>query len=233
MTTFLQLQQEVQYRVRQRADLSTFVKAKINEAMLDVMLLVEPPEFFSTQAITTAAGTVSYNLLASSSVLAVLGVTNTSTNVTLEDRRLLRGDWREFDDMDQDTSAERNQGRPRKWFRYANTINFYDKIPDDNDGSNYSIRVRTLLRPTELSADADTFPLKLEWQEPVVLRATWKMFGLLGDEPRRVQTLQDFEASVQAVLTKIESIENRNDREASLTATSHRHRPTVSGQQRR
>lgn len=233
MTTFLQLQQEVQFRIRQRSDLTAFVKAKINESILDVMLLVEPPEFFSTLTITTTSGVVSYNLQASADTLAVLGVTNISTNLTIEDRRLTRGDWREFDDMDQDLTAARNLGRPRKWFRYANTINFYDRVPDDNDGLNWNIRVRTLLRPTALSADADLFPLELEWQEPVVLRAAWKLFGILGDQARRDQTLLDFQTAVANILSKVQGIEDRNDREASLVAASHRHQPTIAGKQRR
>lgn len=229
MTTFLQLQTEVLYRIRQRSDLTTFIKAKLNEAVLDVMLLVEPPEFFSSETFTTSEGTVSYNLQGSEDALAIVGVANISTNITLEDRRLVRGDHREFDDMDADLTAARNQGRPRKWFRYANTINFYDKVPDDNDGNNWSIRVRYLLRPDTMSADADVFPLELEWQEPVVLRAVWKLFGILGDPERKQQAFDDFTTSVSGVVQKIQSIENRNDRDVTLAASTHRHQPSVSG----
>jgi hypothetical protein len=233
MTTFLELQDEVQFRIRQRADMTTFVKAKINESILDVMLLVEPPEFFSSQTVTTASGTASYNLQASNDVLAVVGVSNISTNITFEDRRLIRGDWREFDDMDQDFTASRNLGRPRKWFRYTNSIFLYDKVADNNAGSNWSIRVRTLLRPTALSADADVFALELEWKEPVVLRAAEKLQGILGDAEAAALTNQQFIQSVGSVVDRIQAIENREDRDARMSLVTHGYRPTTSGRSAR
>jgi len=226
MTTFLQIQNEVQYHIRQRTDLITYVKSKINQAVLDVMLLVKPPEFFSTVTITTTTQTPDYDILATSDVLAVLGATLLNTNIDSNDRRLIRGNWREFDAMDQDFTDSNNIGRPRKYFRYANEIILYNKVPDDNDGNNWSIQVRMLLRPTVLSADADTFPLNAEWEEPTVLRAAYKLFTLTGDRERREETMALFQESINFVLDNSKDIENREDRDARMIQGSHQHRPS-------
>ena len=216
MTTFAQLQDEVQFHIRQRPDLSSFVKSKINEAILDVMLLVRPPEFQSTTPIATVNGTSAYNLQATDDVLAILGVRNGTTTVK-SNRRLKRGTYEEFDEMDQDTTVAGVKGVPQKYFRYANQIVLYDKIPD----AVYSITVRVLERPTALSLDADVFPLELEWQEPVVLRAAQKMFALKGDEARYALTGALFQESVSAVLETIQSIENAADHDAGMRASTH------------
>ena len=216
MTTFATLQDEVQYHIRQRPDLNSFVKSKLNEAILDVMLLVQPPEFQSTTPISTVANTSAYNLQASDDALAILGVRNGTTSVKAN-RRLVRGSYEEFDEMDQDTSVANVTGQPTKWFRYANQIILYNKIPD----AVYSITVRILERPTTLSADADTFPLELEWQEPVVLRAASKIWALLGDQDRYGLTENLFQNSVGTVLEQIQSIEAAADHDQTMRADTH------------
>ena len=216
MTTFAQLQDEVQFHIRQRPDLNSFVKNKINEAILDVMLLVKPPEFQSTTPISTVANTSAYNLQATDDVLAILGVRNGTTTVK-NNRRLIRGSYEEFDEQDQDTSNASVTGQPTKYFRYANQIILYSKIPD----AVYSLTVRILERPTALSADADTFPLELEWKEPVVLRAAQKMWALKGNEARYALTGALFQESLGSVLETIQSIENANDHDAGMRASTH------------
>ncbi|MGH8650993.1 MAG: hypothetical protein ACREYE_01915 [Gammaproteobacteria bacterium] len=192
------------------------MKNKINEAVLDVMLLVEPPEFQSTTPIATVANTSAYSLQATDDVLAILGVRNSTTSVR-SNRRLIRGSYEEFDEQDQNTAIAGVTGTPTKYFRYANQIILYNKIPD----AVYSIVVRVLERPATLSLDADTFPLELEWKEPVVLRAAAKMWALKGDEARYTLTQTLFQESVGSVLERIQSIENRNDHDATMRADTH------------
>lgn len=225
MTTFGEIKDEVQWHIRQRTDIETFVERKINQAVLDVMLQVKPPEFFSTVTISTVAGTASYDLEASQDTLAVLGVTLLDTNFTSNDRKLERGHWDQFDTMDQDFTEDNNLGRPRKYFRYGDDIILYSKVPDDNDGNNYSVQVRTLQRPTVMTLDADTFPLELEWEEPVTLRSAYKLFTLTGDMERRQETMQLYQESITFVLDNSRDIETRNDRDATLQQGAHRQRP--------
>lgn len=226
MTTFGEIKDEVQWHIRQRTDIETFVERKINQAVIDVMLLVKPPEFFSTVTVTTTAGTPNYDLESSADTLAVIGVSITNTNISSNNRRLHRGHWDQFDDADQDFSTTGpNLGRPRRYFRYEDEIIFYDKVPDDNDGNDYSIRVRTLQRPTVMTADSDTFPLEIEWEEPVTLRAAYKLFTLTGDIERREETKSLFQESVAFVLDNSRDIETRYDRDASMQQGAHRQRP--------
>ena len=214
MTTFVSMQNEVQFHLRQRAGLSSFVKQKLNEATLEVMLLVKPPEFFETTPITTVAGTSAYDLTAqSNNILAILGATIDGTS-TVKPTRLIKGDYREFDQQHKTTA---NRGRPHKWFRYGQEIIFYEKVPD----AVYTITVRHLERPTVMSADADVFPLPLEWEEGVILRAISKMFTLLGNRERKELADTLFNESVGFIVDKVANIENQADKDAGMVSATH------------
>ena len=214
MTTFLTMQTELQLHLRQRVGLTTSLKQKLNEAQLEVMLLVKPPEFFQTTTITTVAGTSAYDLTAqSNNILAMLGVTIDGT-ATVKPTRLTKGDFREFDEQHQIAST---RGRPSKWFRYGQEIIFYNKVPD----AVYTITVRHLERPTVLSADADVFSLPLEWEEPVIMRAASKMFTLLGNPERKAMSDAIFNESVGFLIDKVGSIENAGDKDAGMRAGTH------------
>jgi hypothetical protein len=214
MTTFLTMQTELQLHLRQRVALTTSVKQKLNEALLEVMLLVKPPEFFETTNIATVAGTSAYDLTAqSNNILAVVGVTIGSTS-TVKPTRLTKGDYREFDEQWQTTD---NRGRPHKWFRFGQEIIFYNKVPD----AVYTITVRHLERPTIMSADADVFPLALEWEEPVIMRAASKMFTLLGNPERKSMSDQLFNDAVGFIVDKVGNIENSGDHDAGMRGDTH------------
>jgi hypothetical protein len=214
MTTFLTMQTELQLHLRQRTGLLTSVKQKLNEAVLEVMLLAKPPEFYETTPITTVAGTSAYDLTAqSNNILAVVGVTIDGTS-TVKPTRLSKGNYREFDEQHQTADT---RGRPHKWFRFGQEIIFYDKVPD----AVYTITVRHLERPTVLSADADVFPLPLEWEEPVILRAAAKMFTLLGNAERKGLADQLFNEAVGFVIDRVGGIENSGDHDAGMRAGTH------------
>ena len=214
MATFLAMQNEVQFHIRQRAGLLTSVRQKLNEALLEVMLLVKPPEFRETTPISTVAGTSAYNLTTqSNNILAITGVTIDGT-ATVRPTRLTRGDFREFDEEHQIVST---RGRPSKWFRYGQEIIFYNKVPD----AVFAITVRHLERPTVMTADADVFPLALEWEEPVVLRAVSKMFTLIGNPERKVLTDSLFNEGVGFLIDKVGAIENEADQEAGMRNATH------------
>ena len=214
MTTFLTMQTELQLHLRQRVALTTSVKQKLNEALLEVMLLVKPPEFFETTDIATVAGTSAYDLTAqSNNILAIVGVTIGST-ATVKPTRLTKGDYREFDEQWQTSDT---RGRPHKWFRFGQEIILYNKIPD----AVYTVTVRHLERPTVMSADADVFPLALEWEEPTIMRAASKMFTLLGNPERKSMSDQLFNDAVGFIVDKVGSIENASDKDSGMRNATH------------
>lgn len=214
MTTFLTMQTELQLQLRQRVGLTTSVKQKLNEALLEVMLLVKPPEFFDKTDITTVAGTSAYDLTAQSKdILAIVGVT-IPTAGSVKPTRLEKGEYREFDEQHQTTAT---RGRPHKWFRFGQEIILYNKIPD----AVYTVTVRHLERPTVMSADADVFPLALEWEEPVILRAASKMFTLLGNPERKAMADSLFNEAVGFLIDKVANIENANDKDAGMVGGTH------------
>jgi len=214
MTTFLTMRTELQLHLRQRVGLTTSVNQKLNEATLEVMLLVKPPEFFETTDIATVNGTSAYSLTGqTNNILAVLGVTIGST-ATVKPTRLTRGTYHEFDEQWQTTDT---RGRPHKWFRFGQEIIFYDQVPD----AVYTITVRHLERPTVMSADADVFPLPLEWEEPVIMRAASKMFTLLGNPERKAMSDQLFNDAVGFIVDKVGNIENSGDKDAGMRGGTH------------
>jgi hypothetical protein len=214
MTTFLTMQTELQLHLRQRLGLTTSVKQKLNEALLEVMLLAKPPEFFETTPVTTVAGTSAYDLTAqANNILAIVGVTIDGT-ATVKPTRLKKGDYREFDEQWQTTAT---RGRPHKWFRFGQEIILYDKVPD----AVYTVTVRHLERPTVMSDNADVFPLALEWEEPVILRAASKMFTLLGNPERKAMADALFNEAVGFLVDKVANIENAGDRDAGMRVGTH------------
>ena len=85
----------------------------------------------------------------------------------------------------------------------------------------YTVTVRHFERPTILSADADTFPLTLEWEEPVIMRAASKMFTLLGNPERKSMSDQLFNDAVGFIVDKVGSIENSGDKDAGMRGGTH------------
>lgn len=85
----------------------------------------------------------------------------------------------------------------------------------------YTITVRHLERPTVMSADSDVFPLALEWEEAVILRAASKMFVLLGNQERKLLTDSLFQDSVGFVVDRVKSIENEADQDAGMRNATH------------
>ena len=216
MATFIELQDEVQFMIGQRLDLNTFVKLKINRAIIDVMLMVKPPEFFTTIDLTGVAGQPNYDITSPDNLLAIAGVVNES-ETTSGNRRLVRGNWREFDEMDTATASK--YGNPRKWFRYGDEIFLYDRVPEGGE----DILVRGLERPTELSSDSDVFPLGFEWEEPVVLHSSELMYTFLGEQAQRDLKRTEFTEQVQFVVDNFKAIEDEFDRDASMRVGTHQH----------
>jgi len=221
MATLSELRTEIFFHIGNRQDLSSYVDEKINIATLEVMLMVKPPEFYGTFDITTSDGTSAYDLSAED-IVAVLGVKNTT-----DKERLTRGTYQEFDEMD-----ETSTGKPKKWFRYGNEIVLYNKVPDDNDGDNYSITVRTFERPTVLTGDSDAFPLGLEWEEPVIFLAASKMLVLLNQKDAATLKKQEFADSVQSIVKRYQELEDEVDKDASMRASTHQIRPSTARSRR-
>jgi hypothetical protein len=224
MATLSEIRTEIFFHIGNRQDLTSFVDEKVNIAILDVMMMVKPPEFFDTFDITTSTGVSAYDL-AAEGIVAVLGVVN--TDAANARRRLKRGTYQEFDEMDPDDTGE-----PKKYFRYGNEIILYNRVPDDNDGDNYSITVRTLERPTILSSDSATFPLGLEWEEPVIFLAASKMLVLLNQKDAATMKKQEFADSLSSIVKRYQELEDEVDKDASMRADTHQYRPSTARSKR-
>ena len=166
------------------------VKSKINAAIQHITWEQRPPEMRASTTQVTSDATSSYAL--GSDVYAIILVRNNSAG---GERFLLRpGSIEEFDAMAQDSTAT---GSPGRWVTEGNNLIIYDAIPDDNSGSNYTLRYRYLKRPTTLSLDADQTDLNAEWDEPTILLASAYMFRALNNEARAAILMGDYRTEVQ------------------------------------
>lgn len=79
----------------------------------------------------------------------------------------------DFKDIDKayPDAADDNPGTPRFWYMVGNTINVYPK-PDQA----YTLTLRFIKRPTELSADADVPEVPKEFEELLVYGASYRAF---------------------------------------------------------
>jgi hypothetical protein len=224
MATLSSLKTEVQFEIGNRLDLTTQVTSALNRAILEVVMLVRPPEQFTTFDITGVAGQANYDIKTTNRTLAIIGVIDNDN-----DRRMFRGSFQEYDEMDPTST-----GTPNKWFRYGNNIYLYNRVPEGSE----DITVRIIQRPVALSGDSDSFPLGLEWEDAVVARASFKMLTLLGMRDRATLKNDEFLQSagvdvVPSVTKMVQDLENEFDTDARMRAGSHHHRPETANRSRR
>lgn len=224
MATLTSLKTEVQLEIGQRTDLTTQLEAAINRAIIEVVMLVLPPEQFTTFDITGVQDQANYDIKTTHRTLAIIGVINNDANGPR--KRLKRGHWREFDEMD--TSGTDAQGVPNSWFRYGNEIFLYNRIPEGSE----DITVRILQRPAALTTGSSAFPLGLEWEDPVIARASFKMLTLLGMRDRATLKNEEFMQAagvdqMPSIVKMVQDLENFYDKDAGMHAGSHRMRPST------
>ncbi|MHA2066759.1 MAG: phage adaptor protein [Candidatus Thorarchaeota archaeon] len=224
MATLSSLRTEVQLEIGNRTHLNTYVDNALNRAIIEVVMLVRPPEQFTTFDITGVAGQANYDIKTTNRTLAIIGVIDNDN-----DRRIFRGSFQEYDEMDPTST-----GTPNRWFRYGNAIFLYNRIPEGSE----DITVRIIQRPAVLSSGSDTFPLNLEWEDAVIARASYKMLTLLGMRDRAMlkneEFLQSAGVDVMPSVTKmVQDLENEYDTDARMRAGTHRHRPETANRSRR
>jgi hypothetical protein len=184
MATFSGLWQEVRTAIGERTDIDTNIKSAVNDAMVDLVLMFRIREMISSTTDTTSEGENALEL--DTNVYDVISVRNDDDDVTLE-----KGDWHEYDNLDNDDSDA--YGTPTKWFVDGMNLILYSQTPDDSD---FSITYRHLSRPDDMINNTDAFPLPREWERPCKLLAKSYVFELLGQNEKAVAAYQQMTAEV-------------------------------------
>jgi hypothetical protein len=173
MTTLATIRTRVKFQLGGRSNIDTRIDDNINAAIYQLIMEMKPQEM-QTEVIlkpNTSTATAEYAFNDSTATVWATGQDTATTDVLAilmvrddtDDVEITRGGLVDYNRARQDTTTASNTGKPRRWTRRANTLILYDKLPDT---SARTLTVTYLKRPTELSADADTFPLNREWEKP-------------------------------------------------------------------
>lgn len=184
MTEFADIKTLVVAHIGGNDRVESLVEGRINRAILDIVTTHMPHETRTSYTETTVAGTAAYTL--QTDCYAIRMVRDDDNKVVIDP-----GTLRHYANSELDTT---NGGSyPTSWIREGNQLVLYNTVP----GGAYSITYYYLKRPTILTADADTFPLNYEWEEPVAALAASKLLVVLNEPERAGAKFAEYQAMVE------------------------------------
>jgi hypothetical protein len=170
MAALSDIRTDVKFMLGNRVGIDGQIDDNINMAIREIALTAKPQELWTFTTFTTSDATAEYAFSSMSTpvtdLMAVLFVRDNTKDVALK-----RGGISDY--LNQKNSNSPPTGNPNRWTRFANTLVLYSEIPD---ATSRTMRMLYLQRPAALSADSDTFPLNVEWEQPAKLLAsayTW------------------------------------------------------------
>lgn len=173
---------QIRTEIGGRTDLNSVIDDQINFAIDEISMLYEFDELWANKTTTTTSGQSAYLL---PSDLYVLWSVKEETKLNME---LEYKDIRQFDRMD-----ESKTGIPHHYTQYNRQLILFNMVPDNNAGSNYSIRIRYWMKHPNLVQDADTMILPSEWERGVRLQASAFMFGILDMDDKAAAKNQELD----------------------------------------
>lgn len=215
MATLASMRALVKFQLGNKTGIDSIIDSNLNYAIIEYILTRRPQEAWTTDTLTLSSATAEYAFSSMSNaaddVLAVMFVRNQT-----EDVRIRRGSVGHYVLLKQDTTVSSNLGQPNRWARVGNTLILYSLIPDS---TSRTVKVWYLKRPTELSADADTFPLNYEHERPIaVLAAAYTWADMNNME--KFQVKYNLYTAMLSAQEKPESIEEESP-EAQLVPISN------------
>lgn len=177
MARFSTLWTEVRRAVGQRADIDTEIKAAMNDAVVDLILMFKIRQAIDSVTFLPDATEGAHTL--DPTVLDVISVRDDTNNVLLTPGDYM--DYAQFDPTDTDEF-----GTPTMWFVDKDKLYLYNAIPDGTD----TITYRYLRRFAVMTGATDTFPLPREWERPAKLLAKSYVLELLGQSEKALAAHQ-------------------------------------------
>jgi len=171
---------QIQTELGGRTDHNTLINDQINFAYEEVTTTFEIKELQTTAYTTTASGQFKY--LLPSDCFALYTVKDETNNTPLEE-----ADMKSFDDLD-----ETETGTPKKYAQFNTALYLFDSVPDDNSGSNYTIKIRYWKRVPRLSADNDNLLTPNEWEHGIRLLASAYTHFALNNLERAQFRMEDY-----------------------------------------
>jgi hypothetical protein len=126
---------------------------------------------------------------------------------TTYNRLLIQKDYQEFEDTD-----ETQTGTPSSWCLYKNSVLLFNSVPDDNNGSDYSIRIRYWKLSTTMVNDEDLHDLPARMERGIRLKATAFTMGILNMEEKQMIKEKEFDRWLQRIDLPTAGSKRRNKR---------------------
>jgi hypothetical protein len=203
---------QIQTEIGGRTDVDTVIDDQVNFAVEEIAAMYPWLEFNQSATTPTADGQFEYLLPTDLFVLWSVKE-ETSLNRRLEQKEIFS-----FDDFD-----ETKTGTPGNWSQWGNSLIIFNAVPDDNDGSNYSLRIRYWKIPTDLSADGDEHLLASRLERGVRLKATAFTMNILNMEEKAQVREKEFSRWVQSLgLPKQESKKQDKSSHANMSRGNRR-----------
>ncbi len=185
----LQIRNEIIASIGGRSDVSSQIDDHINYAVSELATMYDFEELAITSTMTTIDTVAEYLL---PSELYVLW------NVKEETRRnkaLIKKDIR----LGYDSIDETKTGVPHNYAQFNKTLVLFGMVPNNNNGSNYSIRIRYWKRHSPLVDDGDATVFPAEWERGVRLKAQAFVFGFLDMEEKQAIKQKEFDRWVSRI----------------------------------
>jgi len=180
--TLLSIRNEIITAIGGRTDITDLIDDQINYAVSELASMFAFDELHATKTMTTTASQFEY--LLPSDLYILWGVKEeTRRNKPLEYK-----DIRNFDNMD-----ETQTGTPYFFSQFNKSLILFGMVPDNNDGSNYLIRIRYWQKHAILVNDNDSLVTPKEWDRGIRLKAQAFVFGLLDMEEKQDRKQKEFD----------------------------------------
>jgi hypothetical protein len=184
MISYSSMITEITARLGNRADLAGRVDRWLNYAYFE--LLLNPNfDFYEldkkNETLNTTSGVNALDVVTPIPDLwAILDIRDNTNNL-----KLRRSHVRVFDKI------QPTPGQPVRYARFGKTIEF-DPVPDGT----YNLRIRYRTRPNELASGTTFSGLGTEWEEPLIVMATYKGWMALKQYEDAAATKQLMDAAL-------------------------------------
>lgn len=184
-----------------RTDMNTIIDNQINFAVQEIGTNYPFLELNETATTTTVSGQFEYALPTDCFTLWSV------KEETKLNRLLTFKDYKEFDMQD-----ESKTGQPTAWTLWKKSVLVFNQVPDDNDSSNYSIRLRYWRLSSTLSNNTDVIDLPARMERGIRLKATGFVFGILQQPEKQTTAEQAYAAWLQNIALPVAGTKQESKR---------------------
>lgn len=165
--------EQIRTEIGGRTDLDSVIADQINFAIQETCTFHEFKELQISATAPTNEGQTEY-LLPSD-----LYILHSVKEETVLNRRLIYKDYHSYDETDETIT-----GVPRFYTERNNVLFIFGPAPDDNNGSNYLLKISYWKRHPNLVLSSDALLTPVEWERIIRLRATAYMFTVLDQDEK-------------------------------------------------